>query len=235
MSLSRITVFLVSENCLLRESLVRILRQKHALVIASARANSPSLLADLSAAHPDVVLFDSAKVALSGHHVISRMREAGLYAKIMLIGMEEDEGTFLRAVAEGVLGYVLENAPASENVSAIRAVASGEAVWPAKYSALLFQCAARDLSFSYNPSHKDRFGLSRREQQLVRLIRLGLSNKEIGLSLNLSEQTVKNHIHRILRKVGAVDRMEIVARCQSEQPAKYESSASKGLVAANRF
>jgi DNA-binding NarL/FixJ family response regulator len=58
--------------------------------------------------------------------------------------------------------------------------------------------------------------MTRREQQLVGLIRLGLSNKEIGSRLNLSEQTVKNHIHRILRKVGANDRLEIVELCQSE-------------------
>lgn len=217
MSLSRITALLVSENYLFRESLVRVLRQKDDLVITSASASSPSLLEEISATNPDIVLFDSAKVALSGHRVISRMREAGLYPKIMLIGMEEDEATFLRALAEGVLGYVLEKAPASENIRAIRSVASGEAVCPPQYSALLFQCAARDLSFSYNPAHKDRFGLSRREQQLVKLIRLGLSNKEIGSSLNLSEQTVKNSIHRILRKVGARDRMEIVARYQSDK------------------
>jgi DNA-binding NarL/FixJ family response regulator len=117
-----------------------------------------------------------------------------------------------------VVGYVLEDAPAAESVRVIRAVADGEAVCPSRYSARLFECAARDISFSYNPSHETRFGLSRREQQLVGLIRLGLSNKEIGDRLNLCEQTIKNHIHRILRKVGAADRLDIVARCQSEVP-----------------
>lgn len=218
MSPHRIAVFLVSENYLLRESLVRILRNKDEFTVESDNASSPTLLEEISAFRPDIVLFDSAKVALSGHHVISRMRETGQFAKVMMIGMEEDEATFLRAVAEGVLGYLLENVPASESVRAIRMVAAGEAVCPPQYSALLFQCAARDLAFSDNPSHKDRFGLSRREQQLVRLIRLGWSNKEIGTSLNLSEQTVKNHIHRILQKVGASNRMDIVARCYSEKP-----------------
>jgi DNA-binding NarL/FixJ family response regulator len=218
MPLERIVVFLVAENCLLRESLVRLLRKRDDMVVAGAIAYSSSALDEVSAANPDVVLFDSAKIALSGHGAISRLRESGQHAKIALIGMEEDEGTFLRAVAEGVLGYVLEDAPAAEHVRAIRAVASGEAICPPRYSALLFQCAARDLSFPYNPSHRSRFGLSRREQQLVGLIRLGLSNKEIATCLNLSEQTVKNHIHRTLQKVGASDRLDIVARCQSEVP-----------------
>jgi DNA-binding NarL/FixJ family response regulator len=58
--------------------------------------------------------------------------------------------------------------------------------------------------------------LTRREQQLVGMIRLGLSNKEIGSRLSLSEQTIKNHVHRMLRKVGANDRLEIVERCREE-------------------
>jgi DNA-binding NarL/FixJ family response regulator len=218
MPLERIVVFLVAENCLLRESLVRVLHKRDDMVVAGAIAYSPSALNEVSAANPDVVLFDSAKIALSGQRAISRLREAGQRAKVALIGMEDDEGTFLRAVAEGVLGYVLEDATAAEHVRAIRAVASGEAVCPPRYSSLLFQCAARDLSFSGNPSHRSRFGLSRREQQLVGLIRQGLSNKEIATCLNLSEQTVKNHIHNMLRKVGASDRLDIVKRCQLEDP-----------------
>lgn len=218
MTLERIVVFLVAENCLLRESLVRVLRKRDDMVVAGAIAYSPSAVDEVSAARPDVVLFDSAKIALSGHGAIARLREAGQHAKIALIGMEEDEGTFLRAVTEGVLGYVLEDAPAAEHIRAIRAVASGEAVCPPRYSSLLFQCAARDLSFCCNPSHRSRFGLSRREQQLLGLIRLGLSNKEIATFLNLSEQTVKNHIHHMLRKAGASDRLDMVKRCQLESP-----------------
>ena len=122
----------------------------------------------------------------------------------------------MRAVGEGVVGYVLRDASATEIVRVIRAVAAGEAVCPPRFSLSLFQCAARDISFAVKSPQRTKFGLTRREQQLVGLIHLGLSNKEIGSRLNLSEQTVKNHIHRILRKVGANDRLEIVDRYQSE-------------------
>src|SRR5208283_472567 len=127
-----------------------------------------------------------------------------------------DEATFFQAVGEGVVGYVLKDAPAVEIVRVIRAVAAGEAICPPRFSLSLFQCAAREVSLSFKPPPTTKFGLTRREQQLVGLIRLSLSNKEIGNRLNLSEQTVKNHIHRILRKVGANDRLGIVELCQSE-------------------
>jgi len=212
----RIVAFLLAENCLLREALVRVLRKKEDIVVAGAIPFSSSALEKVSAANPDVVLFDSAGIALTGPRLVSRMRQAGECRKTVMVGMEEDEATFLRAVGEGVVGYVLKDASAAEIVRVIRAVAAGEAVCPPRFSLSLFQCAARDVSFAIKPPQKTKFGLSRREQQLVALIRLGLSNKEIGSRLNLSEQTIKNHIHRILRKVGANDRLEIVELCQSE-------------------
>jgi DNA-binding NarL/FixJ family response regulator len=215
-SLERIVVFLLAENCLLREALLRVLRKKDDIFVAGAIPFSPSALETVSAVDPDVVLFDSASIALTGARLVSRMRQAGRNHKSVMVGMEEDEAVFLQAVGEGVVGYVLKDAPAAEIVRVIRAVAANEAVCPPRFSRSLFQCAARGVSFAFEPSQRTKFGLSRREQELVGLIRLGLSNKEIGNRLSLSEQTVKNHIHRILRKVGANDRLGIVERCQSE-------------------
>jgi two-component system response regulator DevR len=218
LSVSRIVVFLLAENCLLREALVRVLRNKEDIVVAGAIPFSPSALEMVSAANPDVVLLDSPSTALNGPRLVSRMKQTRESLKAVMVGMEEDESTFLHAVGEGIVGYVLKDASAAEIVRVIRAVAADEAVCPPQFSMSLFQCAARDVRFSFRPPQKTRFGLSRREQQLVGLIRLGLTNKEIGSRLILSEQTVKNHIHRILRKVGASDRLEIVEQCQAESP-----------------
>jgi len=64
---------------------------------------------------------------------------------------------------------------------------------------------------------KSHLGLTRRQQQLVPLIAQGLTNKEIALQLNLSEQTVKNHVHRMLQKVGAEDRLSVVEMVRVNQ------------------
>jgi two-component system response regulator DevR len=215
-SLDHIVVFLMAENCLLREALVRVLRKKEDLVVAGAIAFSDCAVERLLEVSPDVILFDSAGVALNGPRIVERLRKLGVSHKSVMIGMDDDEATFLRAIADGVVGYVLKDASAAEIVRVIRAVAAGEAVCPPKMSLLLFQHAGRDVSCSAKPPQKRKFGLSRREHQLVGLLGLDLSNKEIGNRLNLSEQTVKNHVHRILRKVGASDRLEIVERCQAE-------------------
>ena len=218
MSLQRIEAFLMAENCLLRDALVRVLRKKHDLLVVGAIAFSPSALEIISAANPGIVLFDSPGIALAGPRLVWHMRQTTAKRKAVMIGMDEDEETFLWAVREGVVGYVLKDASATEIVHVIRAVAAGEAVCPPRFSAALFRCAARDLALSCKPVQETKFGLSRREQQLVGLIRFGFSNKEIGSRLSLSEQTIKNHIHRMLRKVGASNRLDIVERCQSIGP-----------------
>jgi DNA-binding NarL/FixJ family response regulator len=133
-----------------------------------------------------------------------------------MVGMEAEEAVFLRAVQAGVVGYVLKDASAVEVARTIRAVATGEAVCPATLSVALFQWVARHRPSIPSLHLKTSLGLSRREQELVGLIQQGLTNKEIATRLNLSEQTVKNHVHRILRKVGAQDRLSIVEVCRNQ-------------------
>src|SRR5271154_6915449 len=149
-SVERIAVFLLAENCLLREALVRVLRNKEDIIVVDAVPFSPSALEKVSGTNPDIVLLDSPSIALSGPRLVSRMRQTRAKCKSVMVGMEEDEATFLHAVGEGVVGYVLKDASAAEIVRVIRAVAAGEAVCPARFSLSLFQCAARGVSFSFN-------------------------------------------------------------------------------------
>jgi len=142
-----------------------------------------------------------------------------------MVDMEPDHGTFLRAVREGVVGYVLKDASAMELVSTIGAVAGGAAVCPPSLSMALFRCVARHYK---SPEAASRV-LSRRELELLELLRERLTNKEIAARLNLSQQTVKNHVHHILRKVGAPDRMAIVERCVTQGFGKGVNVARFGL------
>jgi len=209
------TIFLLAENRLLREALVRILAKKPDVTVVRAMAFDSAALDELVACKAEVVLLDSPSLAFSGPHLATSIRRLLPSARIVMIGMERDEATFLRAVREGVMGYALKDASAMEIVSAIRGVAAGEAVCPPCFSRAIFQCAAQQLAVVPELTGFQPNGLSRREQQLVSLIRLGLTNKEIAARLNLSERTVKNHVHRIFRKVGVRDRMAVVERCQA--------------------
>jgi DNA-binding NarL/FixJ family response regulator len=136
--------------------------------------------------------------------------------KIVMIGMERHEQKFLQAIREGALGYLLRDASSLEIVSAIRAVAGGEAVCPPELSLSVFRYIARQGQQVPNFYVKVALGLTGREQQLMTMIGRGLTNKEIARQLQLAEQTVRNHVHRMLRKVGADNRLAAVEVCRMQ-------------------
>jgi DNA-binding NarL/FixJ family response regulator len=208
-----VQVFILAENRLLREALTRILGKKNDIRVVGASAFSPDVVEQISSAAPDVLLSDSAAVALSDLRLVSEVRAAIPGLKVVMIGMDADREIFLRAVRDGIVGFVLKDASAMEVATAVRSVANNEAVCPPGLCLALFESvASRTNTASFVIRHN--LGLTRREQQLVQMISHGLTNKEIASQLNLSEQTVKNHIHRMLRKLGATDRLGAVEICR---------------------
>ena len=216
----KILVSIRSSNRLLRESIARILtRKREFAVIATQPPNFP-LGQDLTGVTPDVWVSDSLQCFIDGVFPYQSAHNMGKPAACVLLAMQDDAKHFLKAVRRGVLGYVLQEAPAEDVISAIRAVAHGEAVCPARLLRVLFDYVASRTGDSQIPARK-QFRLTRREQQLVPLVGRGLTNKEIAAELRVSEQTVKSHIHRILRKVGVLDRSAILDACEGEQLSTY--------------
>ena len=124
--------------------------------------------------------------------------------------MGDDPEVFLDCVRAGAVGYFLEDASAAEVVSGVQAVAQGFAICPPQLSMALFKAFSKQWTSLPNARIKLELGLTRRQQQLIPLVAQGLTNKEIAAQLNLSEGTIKNHIHEILRRVGASDRLQVV-------------------------
>jgi DNA-binding NarL/FixJ family response regulator len=210
-------VFLLTENRLLREALGRILGRWEDLKVVGAAPFSSGVVDQIANASADLVLLDSIPVAFSDQQLIQVLQRRILGVKVVMVGMDPDAVTFLRLVREGVVGYILKEASASEVIAAVRAVASGEAVCPPQLNIALFRAISRPRVEPPSLVLKLRLGLTRREQQLVELIAQGLTNKEIATSLNLSDQTVKNHVHRVLRKLGASDRLTAVEMCRTHR------------------
>jgi len=214
-----VQVFILAENRLLREALTRILSKKSDIRVVGASAFSPEVVDQICNAAPDVLLSDSAVVALSDLRLISEVRTAVPGLKVVMIGMDPDREVFLRAVRDGIVGFVLKDASALEVAAAVRSVANNEAVCPPDLCLALFECVANQTAHPASFVIRHNLGLTRREQQLVQMISHGLTNKEIASQLNLSEQTVKNHIHRMLRKLGATDRLGAVELCRTPRAA----------------
>jgi DNA-binding NarL/FixJ family response regulator len=209
-----IHVYLLSENRLLRETLTKFINKKNYVRVVGASAFSSLGIDQIIAAAPDVLLSDTADHALSDLQVIPEVLKALPRVKVVMFGMETDKQTFLRSVQQGVMGYVLKDASTAEVLEVVHTVCNEEAVCPASLQRCLFEFVAGKSEPMPSFHIKRHLGLSRREQQLVQMIGRGLTNKEIASQLNLSEQTVKNHVHSMLCKLGASDRLAVVELCR---------------------
>lgn len=209
-----VDVFLLAENRLLREALIRLLSKRTELRIVGANGYSPAVHHEIISARPQIILLDSDGLDVSRSSLIATLRSTIHDLRIVMVDMEADTELFLSAVRAGVVGYVLKDASAVEVSATIRAVAAGKAVCPPSLCMVLFRCIMQQTPVSPVLTWGANLGLSRREQQMVELLRQRLTNKEIATRLNLSEQTVKNHVHHVLRKIGAPNRFSIVERCQ---------------------
>ena len=210
--LPSIAVYLLAENRLLLDVFARILSQKDDIIVVGTTAGSPDVLLRAIEANPDVILCDCVATALANDDLLIELRRHLPSAKILMFGMDCDPEKFLLTVQRGVMGYVLKDASAIEVADAIRRVAAGEAICPPNLCRTLFDQVASSGAWQPGIQVRKNLGLTRREQQLVQLVSEGLTNKEIAARLYLSEQTVKNHIQRMLRKAGASDRLEAVEK-----------------------
>lgn len=206
---SFIRALLLIENRLLRESLVRVFRKRSDLEVVGQGSPADQSSLEILDTQYNVLVGDA---FLAGRLRAGFTAKSGMPAgsKIVLVGMEPGEEHFIAAVRSGVSGYLLQDASASDVVAAVRAVCRGEAVCPTQLCCVLFRFVAQMTGELPHPHSTSKPDLTMRQQQLVRLVARGLTNKEIASQLNLSEFTVRNHIHRILKQVDAVSRSEAV-------------------------
>lgn len=204
-----IRVFLLIENRLLREALVRLFRKRSDMLVVGESGQADLTPEDIFASKCDVLVIASFKTNWRGLGIAAeKVRQLGL--RVVLIGMDADENQFMNSVRAGISGYLLKDASASDVVSSVRAVFRGEAVCPPQLCNILFRFVAETAREAPAGSPGVRPELTLRQQQLVGLVAQGLTNKEIASRLNLSEFTVRNHIHRILRQVDADSRSKAV-------------------------
>jgi len=209
-----IEVLLLADNRLVREALAKILKKKSDIRVVAAFAFEPEITKRIDRIRPNVLILDAAASAIGGLEVVAAVRKTLPATKVLMIGMEPNKTTFLHCVRAGVTGYLLKDASPAEIASAVRSITLEEAACPAKLCLMLFDYVAQQCQLS-GVYGRVQPRLSRREQQLVQMIG-GLSNKEIATQLNLSEATIKNHVHRILRKLGVNDRLSATQYCREE-------------------
>jgi DNA-binding NarL/FixJ family response regulator len=135
--------------------------------------------------------------------------------KLLVVGVPDSEIDILHCIeAGGASGYVLKDASLGDLLSNIEAIKRGETLCSPRIAGLAF----RRVSTLAHGNNGDRqgitSGLTRREEQIIKLVEEGLTNKEIAVDLRIEVSTVKNHVHNILDKLQLQDRYAAARRCK---------------------
>lgn len=154
----------------------------------------------ISVHQPDLLLVDFDDVSAEFDELVQRARAQSPGTRIVVLTSHPQQISMQRCLACGVDGYLAKDVSPGELIRACKAVARGETYFDARVAGGLL----RRLK-SEQPAHDE---LSLRESEIIRLIGVGLSNKEIGGRLYLSEKTVKNHVSRIFSKLGVTARTQ---------------------------
>ncbi|WP_232247775.1 response regulator transcription factor [Kitasatospora azatica] len=208
-----IRVVIADDERLVRLGLRVVLDAEPDLTVVGEAANGAEVLPLVRETRPDVVLMDVRMPELDGIRATELLLAAGLPEppRILVVTTFENDDYVYQALRAGAAGFLLKRARAEEMVQAVRLVAHGDS--------LLYPAAIRELAAGQartGPAapedRKDsRTGrLTDREQQVLRLMAVGLNNGEIAGELVVSPETVKTHVGSVLAKLGARDRTQAV-------------------------
>lgn len=198
-----IKLLLVDDHALFRQGVAGVLAEEDGFrVVAQAGSGREAL--HLAQQHrPDVVLLDVHMPGEDGVETARRLKTSSPVRILMLTVSDKDED-LLGALAAGADGYLLKNAEPEVLVRAIRQVVAGKGALSPEIMPQVMQAAGR--------ARQDLPALSPREQEVLQALAEGATTAEIAADLVISQNTVKTHVRRALRKLDAANRPEAVAR-----------------------
>jgi len=209
MDAAPVRVLIADDHPILRMGLRRLLESEPGYRVVGEATDGAAALEQTQQYLPDVLLLDLAMPRLTGLEVLHRLWEAHTPVKTIILTAAIDNAGILMALRLGARGVILKETAAQLLFKGITAVVQGKH-WVGRDTVSDLVRELRAQSDNTEPAVPARkFGLTRRELDIVRSIVSGLTNKEIAANCSLREDTVKHHLSKIFDKVGASNRLEL--------------------------
>lgn len=203
----KLRIVLAEDHKTVREGIKLLVNAQPDMEVVAEAGDGEAAIAAVESFGPDLVLMDISMPTLNGLKATQRLRRSSADLKILMLTRHTDDGYLQQLIEAGANGYVLKQSAPTELINAIRAVAEGNAYLdPALTSKVMGGYAGSAVSLRGENKNK----LTDRENEVLRLIALGHSNKEIAASLSLSVKTIEAHKANAMSKLGINSRIGIV-------------------------
>ena len=201
-----IGIVVADDHPLLRDGVIRTLQNKNGIEVLGEAGSTDEAVQRVIDCKPDIALLD---ISMPGNGIEAARKISNLpdAPKVIMLTVSEEEDDIIAALKAGALGYVLKGVRAEELVSVVRSVHDGQSYIPPAL-------AAQVLIAMNDPKPKPKSTgelldlLTARETEILKLVSIGNSNKEVGLELELQEKTVKHYMTTIHQKLHAKNRVE---------------------------
>jgi DNA-binding NarL/FixJ family response regulator len=204
-------VVLADDHPFYRQGLSKLLTESGVHVVAEA-AHGWAALRAVEETSPDVVVLDMNMPGMRGEEVARRLTSWDPPHRVIALSVSDDQADVMAAIRAGASGYFLKDGPVDEVVAGIEAVAQGESFFSPRIGAMLLRWTRERREMPMNPSVQ----LSKREQEVLRLVVEGRTNEKIGEGLSIDSGTARNHVSQILEKLGVDNRVQAAVRAVRE-------------------
>ena len=208
----RITVFVVDDQELLRLGISALLAVERGIEVVGEAGCAADALARIQATRPDVVLLDVHLPDGDGVALCRAIRAEPRPPACLMLATSPDDGALVDAMDAGAVGYVLKAVHGADLVAAVRKIAAGGSLaGPLRLAGIRLHERMRDEAAKADPLN----GLGDTDREIVALIGEGLTNRQIGDRLGLSERTIKNHVSHVLTVLGLERRTQVAVLAAS--------------------
>lgn len=198
-----VRVMIADDHSMIREGLKQLLELGGDFEVIAEACDGVECLDKLTMITPDILLLDINMPNMNGLEVLQKIKEKKMKVKVLVLTVHNEVEYLLKAVDIGVNGYLLKDSESSELKKAILSVIGGDDYIQPSLIPLL-----NSKMIDRNKDSAKIENLTRRELEVLKLLAVGMYNKEVAEKLNISERTVKNHVSNIFKKINVTDRTQ---------------------------
>ncbi|MCM1283373.1 MAG: response regulator transcription factor [Muribaculaceae bacterium] len=198
-----VKIMITDDHSMIREGLKKLLELEGDIEVIAEAEDGEDCLEKLKLVEPDVLLLDINMPKKNGLEVLESLKNQKSKLKVLVLTVHNEIEYLMKAVDIGVNGYVLKDSESAELKKAIFSIMEGETyIQPS----LIPMLNSKMIEKNEDESRID--SLTRRELEVLKLLAVGMYNKEVAVKLNISERTVKNHVSNIFKKLEVTDRTQ---------------------------
>jgi DNA-binding NarL/FixJ family response regulator len=208
--MTAIRLLIVDDHPIMRDGLRGVFRGDEDFEVTGEASDGAEAIQLAQALHPDVILMDLRMPGMGGVEAITRLRELGHPARVLILTTYDTDRDVLPAIEAGATGYLLKDAPRDELIRAVRAAHQGQSVLAPKVASTLVGLVGSPGGRGQR-GQRGQENLSPREIEVLKLVADGATNQVAARKLLVSETTIKTHLLHIYTKLGVRDRASAVA------------------------